>query len=231
MTNCELRIGRGLWASRKLVHCLGFVCAGLVVGCNGGGLGGDRIREMEFHVDDGVATFVIPEHDWLAPFSKPTITEFAVATPDDDENVVWRLAAETETGVPARGMAITFGTPPAGFRQIAPDESSRPRPLVPGRNYYVAAGGPTNVYRLIFAMPVEVGRPAEQPTSAPVDEAFPSKDMWEKMRQTTQPAEAAPVDDPAMKPEAGEPPPTEESAPPAEEEEDAPPKKPSIFGE
>ncbi len=230
MTNCELRMVRGANCFGTLVRCFSVSCVLFVWGCDGGGLGGDRIREMEFHVDNGVATFVIPEHDWLAPFSKPTITEFAVATPDDDENVVWRLAADTETGVPARGMAITFGTPPAGFRQIAPDESSRPRPLVPGRNYYVAAGGPTNVYRLIFAMPVEVGRPAEQPTSAPVDEAFPSKDMWEKMRQTTQPAEDAPVEDPAMKPETAEPPTTDEAAPPAEEE-DTPPKKPSIFGE
>ena len=200
------------------------------VGCNSDGWGGDRIREMELQMDRGVATFVIPEHDWLAPFSKPTITEFAVATPDDDENVVWRLAADSEAGVPARGLAITFGTPPTGFKQIAPDETTRPKPLVPGRNYYVAAGGATTVYRLIFAMPVSTTRPNEAPTSAPVDESFPRKDMWDRMRQTTQPAEEAPADEPGMQPEPAEAPPMEEEQAPAEEEE-APPKRPSIFGE
>lgn len=192
-------------------------------------MGGDRIREMELKLDAGVATFVIPQHDWLAPFDKPTITEFALASPDADEEIVWRLAAETEAGVPARGLAITFGVPPAGFRQVAPDETSRPRPLVPGRNYYVAAGGPTNVYRLIFAMPVSQGRPAETPTSAPVDESFPRKDMWERMRQTPPPAEAAPPDEPVAAPEPKDAPPMEDAPPAAEDEE--PPKRPSIFGE
>lgn len=204
------------------------VLVALAAGCNGGGMGGDRIQEMRLQLDAGVATFVIPEHDWLAPFSKPTITEFALASPESDEEVVWRLAAEAETGVPARGLAITFGVPPSGFRQIAPDESSRPRPLVPGRNYYVAAAGPTNVYRLIFAMPVSLGKPTEAPTSAPVDESFPRREMWERMRQTSQPADVAPEDEPATAPEPVDAPPMQD-APPAEEE--VPPKKPSIFGE
>ena len=225
MTNCELRnklcAVACLWCYPLLICLLG-------TGCNGGGLGGDRVREMELQMNGGVATFVIPEHDWLAPFSKPTITEFAVATPDDEDNVVWRLAAETEAGVPARGLAITFGVPPTGLKQIAPDETTRPRPLVPGRNYYVAAGGSTNVYRLIFAMPVSTNQSGEVPTSAPVDEAFPRKDMWERMRQTSQPAE--PDESPAMKPEPAEAPAMEQEPAPAEEE-DTTPKKPSIFGE
>lgn len=206
------------------------VLAALGSGCNGGWMGGDRILEMTLRLDSGVATFVIPEHDWLAPFSKPTITEFALASPDGDEEVVWRLAAEAETGVPARGLAITFGMPPSGFRQIVPDEASRPRPLVPGRNYYVAAAGPTNVYRLIFAMPVSLGKPVETPTSAPVDESFPRKDMWERMRQTSQPADVAPEDEPATAPEPVDVPPMQDEAPPVKEDETAP-KKPSIFGE
>lgn len=215
-------------STNRLGRNVVLVLAALAAGCNGG-MGNDRIQDMKLEVDTGVATFVIPEHDWLAPFSKPTITEIALASPDNDEEVVWRLVAENETGVPARGLAIQFGVPPTGFRQIAPDETSQPRPLVPGRNYYVAAAGPTNVYRLIFAMPVSLARPPEKPASAPVDESFPRKDMWDQMRQTSQPAEQTPPDDPAMQPETVEAPPAPDT-PPAEEEEEVP-RRPSIFGE
>jgi len=206
-------------------------------GCNGGGWGGDRIREMELQLDGGVATFVIPEQDWLAPFSRPTVTELVVASEEDE--IVWRIAAESESGVPARGLAVTFGTMAAGFMQVVPDETSRPKPLVPGRNYYVAAGGATNVYRLIFALPISMTRPATEPTTKPVDEAFPRKDMWEKMRQAPQAPEAeqpptAPdmqgdqAEPPGKQPEPPPPPPTEGTPP---EEPEGPPKLPSIFGD
>jgi len=233
-----------LSGSRRLrtasrVSCI--VAALLGAGCNGGGFGGDRIHEMEMRREGNVATFVIPEHDWFAPFSKPTINEFVVASEEDD--VVWRLRAEAETGVSARGLAVTFGAPPAGFTQIVPEETSRPKPLVPGRNYYVAAGGETNVYRVIFALPVLMSPAQPGPTSAPAEEdpAFPRKDMWDKMRQAKPPGDAPPGDAPAMQGEPDAPPVMKPDAPeapvraapepaPAEEPE-APPQRPSIFGE
>ncbi|MEK6644888.1 MAG: hypothetical protein AABZ08_13375 [Planctomycetota bacterium] len=110
--------------------------------------------------------FVIDHQGWPRPFKTPRVTEFAIA--NDQDELVWQLAA-TDGGADARGFAIVYGEPPRGFEQVFPEKSERPKPLVRGRTYFMAAGGKSAVYRMVFALPqdpLEVHLP-RFPTSAP----------------------------------------------------------------
>lgn len=111
--------------------------------------------------------FVIDHQGWPRPFKSPRVTEFAIA--NDQDELVWQLAATEGGGAEARGFAIVYGEPPRGFEQVFPEKGERPRPLIRGRTYFVAAGGGSNVYRMVFALPqdpLEAHMP-KFPTSAP----------------------------------------------------------------
>jgi hypothetical protein len=102
--------------------------------------------------------FIIDHDGWPRPFWWPRITEFAIATEEGD---VWELRSEAQDGVLARNIGIVFGEVPPGFYQTFPEGNLHPVRLDMGRTYYAAAGGPKSIYRLVFALPVERGIPAE----------------------------------------------------------------------
>ncbi len=126
-------------------------CAvGLVLcGCN-------RPGAIDVDLTSHPVRFLIDHRGWPRPFMYPRVTEFAVASEED--GAVWQLAAESAEGVPAKELAIVYGERPRGFVQTVPT-SGRPPRLMEGRTYYVAAGGPRSVYRIVFALPLERGMP------------------------------------------------------------------------
>lgn len=115
--------------------------------------------------------FIVNHRGWPRPFWSPRINEFAIASEADGP--VWQLQADDSLGVPARQLAFVYGQIPPGFIQIFPDNAARPKALKPARNYFVAAGGPKAVFKMVFAVPVEgyapvlpeIGNPGA--TSAP----------------------------------------------------------------
>ena len=110
--------------------------------------------------------FIVHHRGWPAPFHWPCVTEFAIASEED--GAVWELRSATEHGEPARYLAFIFGEVPPGFVQINPERAAPPRPLVAGRTYFVAAGGASHVYRIVFALPVDSWSPVPSgPTTGP----------------------------------------------------------------
>lgn len=96
--------------------------------------------------------FFIHHRGWPRPFHWPRVTEFAIASEED--GAIWQLRSEDSEGQPARELAIIYGRLPPGFVQEFPAGSTAPVPLQRGRTYYVAAGGPRAVYRMVFALPI-----------------------------------------------------------------------------
>lgn len=124
----------------------------MLCGCN-------RPGAIDVDLTSHPVRFLIDHRGWPRPFMYPRVTEFAVAS--DEEGAVWQLAAETAEGVPVKELAIVYGEVPRGFVQTVPT-SGRPPRLMEGRTYYVAAGGPRSVYRIVFALPLERGMPLPQ---------------------------------------------------------------------
>ncbi|QDV89040.1 hypothetical protein RAS2_01010 [Phycisphaerae bacterium RAS2] len=135
--------------------------AGLIMGCAAGVFlcGCNRPGAIDVDLTSHPVRFLIDHRGWPRPFMCPRVTEFAVAS--DEEGAVWQLAAESAEGVPARELAIVYGELPRGFVQTVPT-SGRPPRLMEGRTYYVGAGGPRSVYRIVFALPLERGMPLPQ---------------------------------------------------------------------
>lgn len=117
--------------------------------------------------------FHIHQKGWPAPFYIPRITEFAIASEEDGP--IWQLEAESGKGVMARNLAIEYGILPTGFVQVYPEGDQKPTALRTGRTYFVAAGGPKAIYRMVFALPVESWRPIS-PTPAQKEPDDPSGD-------------------------------------------------------
>lgn len=124
--------------------------------------------------------FIINHRGWPRPFWSPDITEFAIAS--EEEGPIWQLEAATGQGVKARQLAILFGRVPSGFVQTFPAQAEKPRRLKPGRNYFVAAGGPKAVFKVVFAVPIDGYTPEmpdfgnvgattmpDEPTTQPID--------------------------------------------------------------
>lgn len=132
-----------------------------IIGCAAGVFlcGCNRPGAIDVDLTSHPVRFLIDHQGWPRPFVCPRVTEFAVAS--DEDGAVWQLAAESAEGIPARELAIVYGELPRGFVQIVPASGQPPR-LMEGRTYYVAAGGPRSVYRIVFALPLERGMPLPQ---------------------------------------------------------------------
>jgi len=129
--------------------------------------GCQRVGVIEVDVTSQPPRFIVNHHGWTVPFRGPRVTEFAIASEED--GAVWELRSAAPRGEKARQLAFVYGETPPSFVQVTPEKTARPRPLVPGRTYFVAAGGPSSVYRIVFALPVEYWTPRQPPpTSAPV---------------------------------------------------------------
>jgi hypothetical protein len=103
--------------------------------------------------------FVINHQGWPRPFWVPRITEFAVAS-EEDEDAIWQLEAADSSGVPAKRLVIVFGEVPDGFVQVRPEKSAPPKTLQQGRTYYVAAGSRQYTYPMAFRLPMGAAGPA-----------------------------------------------------------------------
>ncbi len=96
--------------------------------------------------------FLIHKPGWGWPFLWPRVDALSIAS--EEEGEVWRLKATDPTGVPARHLAVVFGQPPNGFFQELPENEAKPKPLVPGRNYFIGAVGQSLACGIGFALPV-----------------------------------------------------------------------------
>jgi hypothetical protein len=138
--------------------CIAFFLA-ILPGCH-------HVGVIEVDVTTQPPRFIVDQHGWPKPFWWPRVTEFALAS--DEDGAVWELRSESSRGKAARQLAFIYGETPVDFVQVTPEKSARPRALVPGRTYFVAAGGPSWVYRIVFALPVNYWTPVgPPPTSAP----------------------------------------------------------------
>lgn len=97
--------------------------------------------------------FIVDHRGWPRPFWSPRITEFAIASEADGP--IWQLESADAIGVPAKQLAFLYGEVPPGFVQLFPEQARRPIRLKPSRNYFVAAGGPKAVFKMVFAVPVD----------------------------------------------------------------------------
>lgn len=97
--------------------------------------------------------FIINHRGWPRPFWSPSITEFAIASEEDGP--IWQLESADGAGVTARQLAIVYGQIPSGFVQAFPEQAKDPAKLKPGRNYFVAAGGPKAIFKVVFAVPID----------------------------------------------------------------------------
>jgi hypothetical protein len=115
------------------------------------------------------------------------VTEFAIGSKEDD--LLWQLQAADDFGQLARSLAFVYGQVPSGWSQTFPAEGAKPKLLVPGRSYYVGAGGPEYVYRVVFALPLSPGELAGNrggPTAPAAPTPGDSQDAAEA--PSTQPA-------------------------------------------
>lgn len=129
----------------------------LISGCQRDGV-------IEVDVTAQPPRFIVHHRGWPAPFHWPRVTEFAMASEED--GAVWELRSSSPDGEPARQLAFIYGEVPPGFVQLAPDKAARVHPLVVGRTYFVAAGGPSHVYRIVFALPVDTWTGFQPPPSS-----------------------------------------------------------------
>lgn len=128
--------------------------------------GCQQAEVIEVDVTAHPPRFIVDHHGWPRPFWWPRVTEFGIASEED--GALWELRSASTGGEAARQLAIVYGEVPPGFVQVTPDKSAKPAPLVQGRTYFVAAGGPSSVYRIVFALPVDYWTPLRSsPTTAP----------------------------------------------------------------
>lgn len=179
----------------------------------------ENVQMIGFDATGGVATFTLNHRGWPAPMRWPGVTEVSVASEADDAEL-WHLTAESSGGVPAQELTIVYGVVPRGFTQTVPVDGGRPKKLVVGQNYYIGAGGKECVFGVVFALPLVTTRPV--PEGRPTDEGFPKRDLFDKMRGTSQPAEGAEPATPAA-PEGPREEGKQEESPPAESEGASPP--------
>jgi len=197
------------------------LCAGLLgalssaVGCGRH----ENVQTIGFDATGGVATFTLNHRGWPAPMRWPGVNEVSVASEADDAEL-WHLVADDPGGVPAKELTIVYGVVPRGFSQTVPADQSRPKKLAREQNYYIGAGGKECVFGVVFAMPWVTSRPV--PESQPADEGFPKRDLFDKMRGTSQPAEGAEKANPTA-PEGPREEGKREASPPAEPEGESPP--------
>ncbi len=130
----------------------------MVAGCSG-----DGVIEVDFSSQQ--VRFIIDHRGWPRPFSWPRVNDFGIASEEDGP--IWQLQTETLSGQPARQLAIIYGEVPRGFSQVFPSDNAAPKPLERGRNYFVAAGGPKQVYKAVFALPVDAMTPLWNRSSMP----------------------------------------------------------------
>jgi len=144
---------------RRALVCLVLACL-TFSGCSN--------QEGTIDVDLSVSPprFIIEHQGWPRPFWWPRVTEFAIGSNEDD--LLWQLQAADDFGELACGLAFVYGQVPAGWQQVFPAEGARPKPLAAGRSYYVGAGGPKSVYRVVFALPLSMEEAAERRRSSPV---------------------------------------------------------------
>lgn len=167
-----LRIGHFQVQSRSRPY--GFVvCAlltGLLAGCAKEGT-------IEVDLTTRPPRFIVDHVGWPRPFKCPVITEVAIASDEDEE--LWHIESLRPEGLPARQLGIIYGQVPAGFNQTIPAMNEKPKQLVTGRTYFLAAGGPDHVYKVAFALPIDdfgpiIRPPTTQPvTTRPVPTASP----------------------------------------------------------
>lgn len=118
--------------------------------------------------------FIVNHHGWPRPFWWPRVTEFAVGSEEDD--LVWHLQATDSLGALTHNLAFVYGEAPPGFQQVYPPAGVMPKPLAPGRSYYVGATGPNAVYRVVFALPLspEEAMQRRPPAAPPPPASAPS---------------------------------------------------------
>ena len=179
----------------------------------------ENVQMIGFDATGGVATFTLNHRGWPAPMRWPGVSEVSVASEADDAEL-WHLVAEAPGGVPAKELTIVYGVVPRGFSQTVPVDGGRPKKLVTGQNYYIGAGGKECVFGVVFALPLVTTRPV--PENQPVDEGFPKRDLFDKMRGTSQPTEGAEPANPTA-PEGPREEGKRDDRPPTEPEETAPP--------
>ncbi len=141
------RIASGLAAVIRysaMIACFG------VMFCTTFGCSHEGIVRVDLQPDP--VRFIIDHAGWPRPFWSPRVTEFAIASEEDGP--IWQLQSIDEFGLAARNLIFDYGRVPAGFVQIFPEDGRRPTSLRTHRTYFVAAGGPNAVYRIVFAMPV-----------------------------------------------------------------------------
>lgn len=123
--------------------------------------------------------FIVDHQGWPRPFWWPRVTEFAVASEED--GLLWQVESSKGEGELADRLAFIYGQPPPGYRQVHPVEGTAPKSLISGRSYFVAATGPKDVYRVVFALPQRAeesrfrhrtGKNTDEPRREPDTEGF-----------------------------------------------------------
>lgn len=142
------------------MHVLSIGCT--VAACN-------QPQQIQVDLSADRPRFIVDHHGWPRPFKIPRVTEFAIGT-EDDSQVNWHLKSSLPSGEPADNLAFVYGQVPPGFYQVVPKEDEAPKPLEPGHNYLVAAGGDEQVYRIVLALPVSV-----KPSSPTANDAGDSR--------------------------------------------------------
>ena len=117
------------------------------------GVGCERPQSVLVDYSTPPMKFVINHQGWPRPFRCPRVTEFAIASDQDEE--IWHVVSNDGDGAEARDLSIVYGDVPGGFRQVFPEKGEGPPPLRPGRIYYIAAAGSTTVYRMVFSLPLD----------------------------------------------------------------------------
>jgi hypothetical protein len=150
-----------------------------------------RPEAIEVDLSSMPVRFVIDHSGWPRPFWWPRVTEFAMGSEEDD--LLWQLEATDSRGELAHKLAFVYGEVPPGFAQVFPAVGRCPRPLTPGRSYYVGAAGPKAVYRSVFALPISSDEAARLRSANP---PVPEADVPQPGPVTTGPSRIAPIPKP-----------------------------------
>ncbi|MFQ5429664.1 MAG: hypothetical protein ACE5E1_05065 [Phycisphaerae bacterium] len=126
------------------------VCVPLLFGVVPTGCSGDYTIRVD--LAEKRPRFIMHAPTWGRPFRGPKVSAFAIASNEDGE--LWELRSTDPGGEPARRLTFVYGEVPPGFFQVFPADDARPKPLRPGRTYFVGATGPASTFRAVFALPV-----------------------------------------------------------------------------
>ncbi len=122
-------------------------------------------HRIEVDLSTTAPRFILTGKTWGWPFVWPRVNALAIGA---DSEPVWELEALDKQGVAARELAIVYGEVPKGFVQKHPGGDVRPGRLIPGKTYYVGATGPGDeVFRTIFALPMDPLGPPPDPAWTP----------------------------------------------------------------